>query len=120
MKEKSSTPRSFRVPISVPLLSKVNAVAEFKRRQRAREATLSVSSACSSAIEPNRPYLTLTEGTPEYEDGQAKLEQLYLRGQELRAELHSLNSVRSSLLWLLTKVNALELKNNHSGPVMPD
>jgi hypothetical protein len=63
--------------------------------------------------------MTLMENTPEYEDGQAKLEQLYLKGQELRAELHSLNSVRSSLLWLLKKSNTLELQRNHTNPHVP-
>jgi len=122
MKSKSSTPRSFRVPVAIPLEKKVRAVAEIRRRQKAKESTIAIGNhvkQSTSSLESTKPYMTLTEHTPEYEDGQAKLEQLYLKGQELRAELHSLNSVRSSLLWLLKKSNTLELQRNHTNPYVP-
>ena len=115
MKSKVSAPRTFRVPITVPLEGKVKAVAEYKRRKRAKE----LESSTPPAGESNKPLMTLMEGTPEYEDGQAKLEQLYLKGQELRAELHSLNSVRSSLLWLLKKANTLDIQRNHLTRTIP-
>lgn len=124
MKDKVTAPRSFRVPITIPLEKKVRAVANYKKRMQTKELAQSFgnkSSSSSSSLSDSstKPYMTLMENTPEYEDGQAKLEQLYLKGQELRAELHSLNSVRSSLLWLLKKSNTLELQRNHTNPHVP-
>ena len=55
----------------------------------------------------------LRENTPLYDENQHKLEQMYVKGQSLRQELQSLNSVRFSLLWLLKKATTLETQRNH-------
>ena len=87
----------------------MKAVADYKRRIKVKKSQ-------NIAIDDNsnsEPFV-LKPNTIEYQTGEVKLEQLYLRGQELRGDLQSLNNVKSSLLWLLKKANALETQRNHN------
>ena len=109
MKAEIVKPNTFRVPVAIPLEWKVKAVAEYKRRNKMKKAQnviIDESGAAESfVLQPN---------TVEYQAAEAKLEQLYLRGQELRNDLQSLYNVKSSLLWLLKKANTLEVQRNHN------
>ncbi len=119
MKINSSTVRSYSVPITIPTKRKIQIVSEYKKRklnQNNNNIQNNQNNQNNDLINNNnnnKLNLTIPENSPAYEDGQLKLEQLYLKGQELRTELQSLNNVRSSLLWLLKKVNTLELQRNH-------
>ena len=127
MKVKKTQPNVYRVPVAVPLEWKVKAVAEFKKRKYTQELLKKNNSFSVLPTPPTKdtqldnPLLspTLNENTPVYEAGQAKLEQLYQKGHEVRSELRSLNNVRCSLLWLLKKANKLEVQRNHTNPQRP-
>lgn len=123
MKTKPATPRAFRVPIAIPTEKKIKTVAGYKKRLLALSTgnhKFDNSCGITNSNDPlpggsSAPSTVLRENTPEYEEAEKNLEQLYAKGQNLRKELQSLNSVRFSLLWLLKKATTLETQRNHQG-----
>lgn len=100
------TIRTFKVPVAIPQQWKIQAISKYKMKMNASKELHAHSDVPAVALK-QRYEIPTPENAPHLLDEYCKKE------HELRQELHSMNSVRGSLLWLLKKSARLDICRNH-------
>lgn len=119
------TTNSFRVGVSVPPLWKVRAIAKFKKiKAESRQSngnsetdgrditSTDTGSVARNFIDPGFPQ---SPNKPNFPIAQVRdeLERLDKNSLIIKNEIKMLNTIRSSLMWLLNKATVLETQRNH-------
>ena len=116
----------FRIPISTPSQSKLEAIIMYKRKKSQTAGTFSTTNK-EEAGSHSQPLSTSSKlamikeiqdrtlsATETCNNLQKEQENLLRSNRLIKNEIASLNDIQSNLLWLLKKANQFETQRNHS------
>ena len=114
----------FRIPISTPSQSKLEAIILYKQKKSQTPEIFSTTGKEEAGSQPLSTSSKLAmikeiqerthSATETYNNLQKEQENLQRSNRLIKNEIASLNDIQSNLLWLLKKANQYETQRNHS------